>query len=275
MQHHKMRDGKTIPPLGLGTAGMDDATAEIYVAEALRQGYRLVDTAVNYENEIGVGKGIARSGIDRSEVFVTTKVPGRDHGLAESQDSVRGSLARMGLDYFDLVLIHWPNPSQNKYVDTWRGLIELRNAGLVKSIGVSNFLPEHIDRLIEETGETPAVNQIELNPFYQQEPLQEYNAEHAIITECWAPLGNRTDLLTNSTIAEISHETGKSAAQVILRWEVQKQLLPIPSSTNEKRLAENLAVFTWELSPEHMERLNLLNSGISGFIFDPREHEEM
>ncbi len=275
MQDHKMRDGNTIPPIGLGTYGMKDTDAEMLVSEALRLGYRLIDTAKNYENEAGVGRGVLRSGIDRNDIFVTSKVPGRDHGFDAAIASVKGTLDRMGLRYLDMALIHWPNPSQNRYVDTWRGLISLQEEGIVKTIGVSNFLPEHIDRLVEETGVTPAVNQVELTPYFQQQEVQKYNADHAIITQCWSPLGRGTDLLTNPTITAIAEETGKSPAQVILRWEVQKQLLPIPRSTNLGRMEENLQVFDWELTDEQEEKITLLDSGVSGFNFDPRTHEEM
>lgn len=275
MQNHKLRDGNTIPPLGLGTAGLDEQTAELQVAEAIRRGYRLIDTAVNYENEIGVGKGVLRSGVNRKDIFVISKVPGRDHGFEKTIASVRGSLERMGLDDLDMVLIHWPNPSQNKYVDTWRGLISLRDEGLVKSIGVSNFLPEHIDRLKEETDEYPAANEIELNPYYQQQELHHYNDERAILTIGWAPLGNRTNLLNNPTIAEIAKDLDKSPAQVTLRWAIQKQILPIPRSQKIARLEENFAVFDWELSKDQMRAIDLLDAGITGFDFDPHTHEEM
>lgn len=275
MQDHKMRDGNTIPPIGFGTAGMNNQQAEILVSEAIRRGYRLIDTAVNYENEAGVGKGVLRSGVDREEIFVISKVPGRDHGFEESMASVRGSLERMGLEYLDMVLIHWPNPSQQRFVDTWRGLIQLREEGLVKSIGVSNFLGDYIDELVEVTGEYPAANEIEFNPYYQQKDLRQYNDDHAILTICWAPLGNRTNLLENKTLEQVAEEVDKSPAQVLLRWAVQQQLLPIPSSKNADRLDENLDIFTWELSDDQMKAVDLLNAGISGFNFDPRTHEEM
>lgn len=275
MQNHKMRDGKTIPPIGLGTYGMDDTSAELLVSEAIRRGYRLIDTAKNYENESGVGKGVLRSGVDREEIFVISKIPGRDHGYEEAKASIRGSLERMGLDYLDMVLIHWPNPSQGKFVDTWRGLMAARDEGLVKSIGVSNFLPEHINQLVEETGEYPAANEIELNPYYQQESLHQFNDDHAILTISWAPLGNHTDLLGHSVIAKIAEEVQKTPAQVILRWHVQNQLLPIPRTLKEERLEENFAVFSWELSDQQMKEINLLHTGISGFNFDPATHEEM
>lgn len=274
MQNHTLRDGKSIPPIGLGTYGLKGSEGEVVIGEAIRAGYRLIDTAVRYENEETVGNAVNRSGVDREELFVATKVPGADHGFDAAIESVRGSLERMKLDYLDLVLIHWPNPSQNKYVDTWRGLISARDEGLVKSIGVSNFLPEHLDRLIEETGETPVVNQVELNPYFQQETLRDYNYQKAILTECWAPLGRKTDLLQSQTLADIAKETGKTIAQVILRWEVQNNLLPIPKSSNIDRQRANLEVFDWELSDDHMEQIRMLNTGNSGFGFDPRDHEE-
>lgn len=275
MQNHTLRDGKTIPPIGFGTANMNDVEAEANVAEALLRGYRLIDTAVNYENEVGVGKAINRSSIDREDIFVTTKVPGRDQGYESTKASLRGSLERMNLDYVDLYLIHWPNPSQGRFVDTWRAMIELQEEGLTKSIGVSNFLPEHIDELVEATGVVPAVNQVECHPLYQQEPQREYNLSQAILTQSWAPLGRKTNLLKMDEVTEIAKTLGKSPAQVVLRWHVQNNLLPIPKSSSASRMDENLDVFEWELSDEQMQTLHLLNSGVSGFGFDPREHEEM
>lgn len=275
MQNHTLRDGNQIPAIGLGTANMSNTDAETYVSEALTRGYRLIDTAKNYENEEGVGKAINRNSINREDVFITSKVPGRDQGYESTIASAKGSLQAMGLDYLDLYLIHWPNPSQNLYLDTWRAMIKLQEEGLVKSIGVSNFRPEHLDRLIEETGVTPTVNQVELHPYYQQETQVSYHFDHAILTQCWAPLGRKTNLLTDHAITRIANELGKTNAQVILRWHVQKDLLPIPKTTNAGRMDENLDVFDWELSDEHMRDIALIETGVSGFGFDPLTHEEM
>lgn len=274
MENHTLRDGTSIPPMGLGTYPMTDAESEVAVSEAIARGYRLIDTAVNYGNETGVGRGVRRSGTAREEIFVQSKLPGRDHGYDGAMRSIEGTLERTGLDYLDAYLIHWPNPSQNLYVDTWRALIKLQEEGTVKSIGVSNFLPEHIDRLIEETGVTPAINQIELHPYSQKTDWAAYNTEHAIVTQCWSPLGRKTELLTDPVLAEIAEELGKTVAQVILRWEVQNSYLPIPKSANVNRMEQNLDIFTWELSAEQMQAVTALEAGV-GRGFDPRTHEEM
>jgi 2,5-diketo-D-gluconate reductase A len=272
---HTMRDGRRIPAIGLGTYPMDDAGAEADVAEALMLGYRMVDTAVNYGNETGVGRAVAAAGVPRDELFLTTKLPGRDHGTDSVRRSLEGSLRRLGTDHVDLYLIHWPNPSVGRYVETWRTMLELRQEGLVRSVGVSNFTPAHIRRLVEETGETPAVNQVELHPQYQQERLREFHAEHRIITQAWSPLGRKTDLLQHEWIARIARRTGRTPAQVVLRWHLQSHTVPIPKSSDPRRMAENLDVFDWELDEEQMHRLQMLHTGISGSGFDPNEHEEM
>ena len=272
---HVLRDGTEIPQLGLGTYPMDDAEAEALIPEALWRGYRLVDTAVNYGNELGVGRGIKASEITREEIFLTTKLPGRDHGTGSVRRSLEGSLERLGTDYVDLYLIHWPNPSVDRYVESWQTMIELRDQGLITSIGVSNFLPEHLLRLERETGEMPVINQVELHPQYQQELLREFHAEHKIVTEAWSPLGRKTDILQHEWIAEIAREQGRTPAQVILRWHIQSNILPIPKTSNATRMAENLDVFDWDLTDAQMKRLKMLHTGLSGSGFDPNEHEEL
>lgn len=272
---HVLRDGHEIPQLGLGTYPMDDAEAEALVPEALWRGYRLVDTAVNYGNERGVGRGIRSSGIPRSELFLTSKIPGRDHGRAPVRRSLEGTLTRLGTDHLDLYMIHWPNPGVDQYVQTWREMMTARDEGLVRSIGVSNFLPEHLLRLEAETGEMPVVNQVELHPQYQQEALRRFHQEHLILTEAWSPLGRKTDLLQSEWLAEIARKQGRTPAQVVLRWHVQSGIVPIPKSSNPQRMAENIDVFEWELTDEQMERLRMMHTGISGSGFDPAVHEEM
>ena len=273
--HHVLRDGTTIPQLGLGTYPMDDTEAEALIPEALWRGYRLVDTAVNYGNELGVGRGITASEIKRDDIFLTTKLPGRDHGTDSVRRSLEGSLERLGTDYVDLYLIHWPNPSVDRYVESWQTMIELRDQGLITSIGVSNFLPEHLLRLERETGEMPVINQVELHPQYQQELLREFHAEHKIVTEAWSPLGRKTDILQHEWIADIARKQGRTPAQVILRWHIQSNILPIPKTSNVTRMAENLDVFDWDLTDEQMKRLEMLHTGLSGSGFDPNEHEEL
>ena len=273
--HHVLRDGHRIPQLGFGTYPMDDAEAEALLPEALWRGYRLLDTAVNYGNERGVGQGIRHSGISREDIFLTSKIPGRDHGRESVRRSLEGSLQRLGTDYLDLYLIHWPNPGVDQYVQTWQAMLEARDEGLVRSVGVSNFLPEHLLRLEAETGEMPVVNQVELHPQYQQEALRAFHQEHRIFTQAWSPLGRKTDLLQSDWLAEIARRQGRTPAQVVLRWHVQSGIVPIPKSSNPERMAENIDVFEWELTDEQMERLRMMHTGISGSGFDPAVHEEM
>ncbi|MEX3611166.1 aldo/keto reductase [Rothia sp. LK2588] len=274
MRTHTMNDGREIPQIGLGTYGLRGAAGEAQISEAIRFGYRLIDTAVRYENEEVVGRAVRYCGVDRDDLFVTSKIPGNAHGMRSAVEAVKGSLSRTGLDYLDLALIHWPNPSQGKFVQAWEGLIHAREQGLVKSIGVSNFLPEHLQQIVAETGVKPVLNQVELNPFFQREELTRFHAENSIITECWTPLGRKSDLLSSPTVLEIAREVHATPAQVVLRWAVQKNFLPIPKTSQLKRAQENLLVFSWELSEEHMEQLRMLETGISGFGFDPTTHEE-
>ena len=272
---HVLRDGHEIPQLGLGTYPMDDAEAEALVPEALWRGYRLIDTAVNYGNERGVGQGLRHSGTPRGDLFLTSKIPGRDHGRESVRRSLEETLKRLGTDYLDLYLIHWPNPGVDQYVQTWQAMLEARDEGLIRSVGVSNFLPEHLMRLEAETGEMPVVNQVELHPQYQQEALRAFHQEHRILTEAWSPLGRKTDLLKSDWLAEIARRQGRTPAQVVLRWHVQSGIVPIPKSSHPQRMAENLDVFEWELTDEQMERLRMMHTGISGSGFDPAVHEEM
>ncbi|RKQ33350.1 aldo/keto reductase [Kocuria tytonis] len=272
---HVLRDGHEIPQLGLGTYPMDDAEAEAIVPEAVWRGYRLIDTAVNYGNERGVGEGLRHCDIPREDLFLTSKIPGRDHGTGSVRPSLEGTLQRLGTDYLDLYLIHWPNPGTDRYVQTWRELMTARDEGLVRSIGVSNFLPEHLLRLERETGEMPVLNQVELHPQYQQETLRAFHEEHRILTQAWSPLGRKTDLLRSEWLAEIARKQGRTPAQVVLRWHVQSGIVPIPKSSSTERLAENIDVFEWELTNEQMERLRMMHTGISGSGFDPAVHEEM
>ena len=272
---HVLRDGHEIPQLGFGTYPMDDAEAEALIPEALWRGYRLIDTAVNYGNERGVGQGIRHSGIPRDDLFLTSKIPGRDHGRASVRRSLEETLTRLGTDHLDLYLIHWPNPGVDQYVQTWQEMLAARDEGLVRSVGVSNFLPEHLLRLERETGEMPVVNQVELHPQYQQEALRRFHEEHRILTQAWSPLGRKTDLLQDEWLAEIGRRQGRTPAQVVLRWHVQSGIVPIPKSSNPQRMAENIDVFGWELTDEQMERLRMMHTGISGSGFDPAMHEEM
>ncbi|MEV0980183.1 aldo/keto reductase [Streptomyces sp. NPDC049915] len=270
---YTLNDGLVIPALGLGTWPMDDALAEQAVRGALGLGYRLVDTAANYGNETGVGRGIAGSGVPREDVVVTTKLPGRHHGYEETLASFEESRRRLGLDHVDLYLIHWPLPRLDKYVDSWRAMIKLREEGLVRSIGVSNFTAEHITRLQKETGVLPSVNQIELHPLFPQPELRAFHADKGIVTESWSPLGRGSHLLDDPRIAGIARRYGVSPGQVVLRWHVQLGALPIPKSADHERRRDNLDVFGFALDAEEMEAVGHHHSPhrLGG---DPETHEE-
>jgi 2,5-diketo-D-gluconate reductase A len=249
---------------------MNDGQTETTVAAAIEGGYRLIDTAENYGNERGVGRGIRASGIDREEVFVTTKFNERWHGVEEAQQAFANSAERLGLDRIDLLLIHWPNPKKDRYVDAWRGMIRLLEDGKVRAIGVSNFKPAHVDRLLEETGVAPHVNQIQLDPTIPRSEERSYHAAHGIVTESLSPNGAGGDLLADATIGDIARARGKTPAQVVLRWHVQLGLVPIPKTSKPERLAENISVFDFELSSEEMERLATLDRHGAGAVDSDR-----
>jgi diketogulonate reductase-like aldo/keto reductase len=231
---------------------------------------------VNYENEREVGEALRRSGVPREELRVTSKIPGRHHGYDDAIASTRESLERLGLDHLDLHLIHWPNPSRDLYVDTWRALVDLREQGLVRSIGVSNFTADHLDRIIGETGVTPSVNQIEVHPLFPQDEMQRANEERGVITESWSPLGKRQAPLSEPAVQAAAEAHGVTPGQVILRWQVQQGNLPIPKSATPSRQRENLDVFGFELEDAEMEAITALGRS-DGRLFggDPESHEEM
>ncbi|MFF6996403.1 aldo/keto reductase [Streptomyces sp. NPDC008313] len=269
---HGLNDDTTIPALGLGTYPMDDAEAERSVSRALELGYRLVDTATNYRDETGTGRGIARSGVPRHEVVVTTKLPGRHHGYEETLASFEESRRRLGLDHVDLYLIHWPLPRVDRYVDSWKAMIKLREDGLVRSIGVSNFTPGHIERLEKETGVLPAVNQVELHPDFPQDELRAYHAGKGIVTESWSPLGGGSGLLDDPDLATIADAHGVTPGQVVLRWHTQLGAVPIPKSSDAGRQRQNLSVFDFELTPGELAVISdRPKRRIGG---DPERHEE-
>ncbi|MFD0438708.1 aldo/keto reductase [Streptomyces chartreusis] len=269
---HTLNDGTTIPAIGLGTWPMDDAQAEQAVADALDLGYRLVDTATNYRNETGVGRGIAASGVPREEVVVTTKLPGRHHGYEETLASFEESRRRLDLAYVDLYLIHWPLPRVDKYVDSWRAMIKLRESGLVRSIGVSNFTPEHIERLERETGVLPSVNQIELHPLFPQDELRAFHEGKGIVTESWSPLRRGSDLLDDPVVREIAETLKVTPGQVVLRWHTQLGALPIPKSADRERQRANLDIFGFELDATQMAAVaDRAHRRLGG---DPEVHEE-
>ena len=273
---YTLNDGLSIPALGFGTYPMTGESAVSTIVRAVETGYRLLDTAVNYGNEREVGEAVRRSPVEREELFVTSKLPGRHHGYDQAIESTRESLASLGLDYLDLHLIHWPNPSVGLYVDAWRALVTLREEGLVRSIGVSNFTEEHLNRIIDATGVTPAVNQIELHPYFPQEQMREVNERLGIRTESWSPLGKKQAPFTEPPVAEAADRHGVTPGQVILRWQVQLGSIPIPKSEDPDRQRQNLDAFSFELSDDEVAAITGLGRP-DGRLFggDPNSHEEM
>jgi len=256
-----MNDGHSIPQIGLGTWPLDDDAVAEAIVEAVQVGYRHIDTAAKYGNERGVGVGVASTGLARDELFVTTKLDGQFQGHDRAVAGLDASLDRLNLDYVDLLLIHWPLPERDEYVSTFRTFEKLLNEGKTRSIGVSNFKPAHLERLIDETGITPAVNQIELNPHVVRAEQIAANEHFGIVTESWSPLGPGTGLLTDARVLEIAGEHGRTPAQVILRWHVQQGLVAIPKSKTPERLAENLAVFDFELTAADLASIAQLSQG--------------
>ncbi|MGA9746904.1 MAG: aldo/keto reductase [Nocardioides sp.] len=271
-----LNDGQTLPRVGFGTyplAGEDGIAA---IASAIDVGYRLLDTAVNYGNEPEVGEAIRRAGVPRTDLAVTSKIPGRHHAYDEAVASTRESLERLGLDHLDLHLIHWPNPGVGKYVDAWRALVDLREEGLVRSIGVSNFTEEHLDRIIDATGVVPAVNQIELHPYFPQQRMLAANQERGIRTEAWSPMGKRQAPFGEPPVARAAERHGVTPGQVILRWHLQLGSLPIPKSADPERQRQNLDLQGFELSDDEVAEITALGRP-DGRLFggDPDTHEEM
>jgi 2,5-diketo-D-gluconate reductase A len=255
-----LNDENTMPVIGLGVAELSDDETERAVSAALEIGYRLIDTAAVYGNEAAVGRAIAASGIPRAELFVTSKLANADQGITSSQEACKASLERLGLDYLDLYLIHWPAAQLGKYVDSFGGLIQLRGDDYVRSIGVCNFTEEHLSTVIDLTFVTPAVNQIELHPLLNQAELRVANAAHDVVTEAYSPLAVGR-LLDNPTVTSIAGEYGRTPAQVLIRWSLQLGNVVIPRSANPERIAGNFDVLDFELAAEHMEALNGLNDG--------------
>ncbi|GEL26608.1 putative oxidoreductase [Pseudonocardia sulfidoxydans NBRC 16205] len=257
--HITLNDGVEIPQLGFGVFLVPPGETKASVAEALRVGYRHVDTARIYDNEREVGEAIAESGVPREELFVTTKVWNADQGRDATLAAFDASLDRLGLDTLDLYLVHWPTPARDRYVDTFQALVELRDSGRVRSVGVSNFQVPHLQRVIDETGVVPSVNQVELHPNLTQEPLRAFHAEHGIATEAWSPLA-RGGLLEDPVVGKIAAAHGRTAAQVILRWHLQLGNVVIPKSVTPSRIAENADVFGFALSDDDVAALSALDS---------------
>ena len=269
-----LNDDTAFPELGFGTYKLTGPEGVDAIVSAIDTGYRLLDTAVNYENEREVGEAVRRSGIDRDELLVATKIPGRDHGYDEALASVHGSLERLGLERVDLLLIHWPNPSVDKYVDTWRAMTALRDQGLVRTIGVSNFTATMLTRLIDETGVVPAVNQVELHPYFPQGELRAFHERNDIRTESWSPLARRSELLGEEIVQEVADRHGVTPTQVVLRWHVQLGSTPIPKSADASRQRENADVFGFALGEDEVGAISALERGRL-WDGDPDTHEEM
>jgi 2,5-diketo-D-gluconate reductase A len=254
--------GAAMPRLGLGTSPMDDGETERAVAEAIEVGYRLFDTAENYGNERGVGLGLRSSGLPREDLFVTTKFNKRWHGADLVEQAFANSCKRLGVDYIDLFLVHWPNPAQDRYVAAWQGMTRLLDDGRVRAIGTSNFKPAHLDRLLAETGVTPDVNQIQLSPLVARAGPRQYHAEHGIVTESWSPIGGQgADVLSEPRIIEIAARYERTPAQIVLRWHLELGLVAVPKSSSASRLRENIDIFDFELSAEDVEAISALDRG--------------
>jgi diketogulonate reductase-like aldo/keto reductase len=273
---YTLNDGSSLPWIGFGTYPLTGEAAVTAIVGALDAGYRLLDTAVNYGNEAEVGQALRRTDVPRDEIRVQTKIPGRHHAHELALTSLRDSARRLGVDRIDVGLIHWPNPSQGLYLQAWRALVDAQAEGLVATVGVSNFKAEHLRRAMDATGVTPAVNQIELHPWFPQEELRAVHAELGIRTQAWSPLGKRRAPFDEPPVAEAARAHDVTPAQVILRWHVQLGSLPLPKSATPSRQRANLDVLGFELTPQEMARITALGRP-DGRLFggDPDTHEEM
>ncbi len=263
-----LNDGHSIPQVGLGTWPMTPDEAKDAVSAAIGLGYRHIDTAARYENEDGVGAGVKASGVDRSELFITTKLDGTFQGDDRAIAGLRGSLQRLGLEYVDLLLIHWPLPARGEFVSTWRTFEKLKADGLVRSIGVSNFLPAHLAVLAAETDTVPAVNQIQLSPAITRTEQRAYNAANGIVTESWSPIKG---ILDEAPVVRVAEKHGRTASQVVLRWHVQQGLVVIPKTAHPERMVENISIFDFELDAEDFAALATLDLGPGAGVDSDRE----
>ncbi|CAN7169802.1 aldo/keto reductase [Arthrobacter sp. LjRoot78] len=257
----ELNDGHRIPQIGLGTWPLDDQQVAAAVVDAVKAGYRHIDTAVKYGNEKGVGNGIRASGLDRSEVFITTKLDGEFQGQERALAGLDGSLKRLGLDYVDLLLIHWPLPRRDEFISTWKTFERLQAAGKARSIGVSNFKPAHLERLMAECDVVPAVNQIQVSPAVTRIVDIAYNRRHGIVTESYSPLGAGSDLLNAPVLGKIAEKHGKTPGQIVLRWHIDQGLVAIPKSANPQRMKENLDIFRFALDADDTSAIATLDGG--------------
>ncbi|KQS15473.1 glyoxal reductase [Exiguobacterium sp. Leaf187] len=262
MQQITLNNGISMPQLGYGVFKVPEEEVYEAVSEALRVGYRSIDTAMIYENEEGVGRALRDSGIPREEIFLTTKVWNSDHGYEETLAAFETSLQKLGVDYVDLYLIHWPMPKEDRYVETWRALEHLYAEGKTHAIGVSNFHIPHLERILAEGSIVPAVNQIELHPFLSQEAIRDFCRKHGIVVEAWSPLMKGRDALTHPVIVDIANRHQKTPPQVVLRWHLQHDIVAIPKSVTPSRIRENLDVFDFSLSDADMQAIDQLNANV-------------
>lgn len=269
-----LNDGRTIPQIGCGVWEVPNTTVARNIVTAVEAGYRSIDTAQGYDNEEGVGRGIVECGLPREQLFITSKLRTSHQGYDATLKSFMGSLDRLGLDYLDLFLIHWPVPKHDRYSDTWKAFIQLQRDGRIRSIGVSNFLPEHIERIIGDHGVAPAVNQIELHPEFQQRDIREFHRRHNIAIECYSPLG-RGAVLDNPTIKQIADKHGKSPAQVVLRWHVQEGLIAVPKSVHAERIKANIDVFDFALDDGDMAGIAALDRPNGKMLSDPATNNSL
>jgi len=247
-----LNDGLTLPVIGLGTYKLKGNEGVKSILSAIDTGYRLIDSAYNYENEGTVGEAVRRSSVPREELKITSKLPGRYQTYDKAVTTIQESLYRANLDYYDVYLIHWPNPKQDTYVEAWQALIDAKKSGLIRSIGVCNFLPEHLERLEKETGVKPSMNQIELHPFFNQASQRRWHNENNIVTESWSPLARANEVLQNDTLQQIAEHHQKSISQIILRWHHQLGAISIPKSASPERQLENISIFDFSLNDTEM-----------------------
>jgi len=276
--NYLLNDGSTLPYIGLGTIGIQGDQGTFELLNALNIGYRLIDTATNYNNEGIVGEAVRRSKLPREDIKISAKLPGSAHEYDKAFKLIQESLRRTGLEYFDKYLIHWPNPKDGKYVEAWKALVDAQKQGLIRTIGVSNFEPEHLDKIIEETGVTPATNQVERHPYFNNNRMVEENKKRGILTEAWSSFGRGylNDVLENETIKEIGEKYGKTNAQVILNWNYQNDVFSIPKSGEPKHQLDNFNSLDFELSQKDIETIDSLDKGEEGRVQDqdPNEYHE-
>lgn len=275
MNSHTLNDSTEVPAVGFGTYPLKDEEGITAIVGALEAGYRYLDTAVNYGNETEVGEALRRSGLPREDVRIATKIPGRFHAKDLALTSLRDSAQRLGVEQIDVGLIHWPNPSVGLYVEAWQALVEAQQEGLVRTIGVSNFTGEHLRRIIDETGVTPAINQIEVHPLFPQQEMLQVDADLGILTQAWSPMGKRSAPFEAEPVAAAAKAHDVSPGQVILRWHLQRGVMPLPKSATPSRQADNLDVFGFELSQQEVDAISALGRP-DGRLFggDPDTHDE-